>query len=498
MTLSVPRALAWIGMVLAGIALVLILFTGGDAHPYTVYAVFRNADDLLPNNFVKIDGIEAGVVKAVSLNKAESEVIVKLGLDPDAAPIGMGASAAIRPVNLLGEKYLDLAPGNTTRPLPSGSTIPISRTSEPVELDDVFNALDPSTRAGLAIVINQAGLAMAGRSADFMQTLRDLPPTLSSARQVVGEVANENAALRTAIVSGNQTLATIDSRRGDLQALVGSGNGALQAIDAARASLGQTIADAPGGLAQLRTTLRQLQSASDALTPAARELEATTPALGQTLARLPQFASEADSALAEARSVAPALARLGTQSTPVLKLIRPTSGTLAAFAKDARPLLATSDQGGGLNQFLAFVNGWANVTKSSDMLGHVFRLRFSLDNQFLTSALSEYKALYGLRRHAPRFGAPRSGLAPSGRGAPAPAPTGKPASPVAAGVGGLVSGVGQGVKNLLGSTGATVNHVLGQLTGGATRAGGTRTGPGDSASTPTGAAQRLLQFLLGS
>jgi virulence factor Mce-like protein len=462
MAISVPKAAAWLGMVLAGVALTLILFSGGGGQAYIVHARFHDAAGLLPNFFVKIDQIQAGVVKSVTLNRQESEVIVTMGLDRSAAPVGTGASAEIRPANLLGEKFVQLNPGDLTHPLPSGSTIPLRRTSAPVELDDIFNTLDPNTRTSLAILINEAGLAMAGRGADFMQTLRDLPPTLSSAREVVGQISAENASLSRAIVAGNRVLASVSSRRNDLQDLIQNGKDALDAINAARTDLGRTVTAAPGGLAQLRRSLLELERAAGTLTPAAADLQSTAPALGRTLARLPQFASDAGGALSAARVVAPALDRLATESTPVLAQMRPATATLASFAQDLGPFLNVLDQQGGLREFLGFVAGWAGVTSQRDGLGHVFRLRLSIDQQLLTSALGKYAALFGAGPSRGRGAAHRAAAgnpvpAPSANG-PAPSTTTAtatttgvptvptlPTVPTAGGVGGSpASGAGGG------------------------------------------------------
>src|SRR5580692_2862412 len=154
MTISIPKAFSWIAMVIAGVAVVLIIAGLGSSPNYIVYGRFTDASGLLPNFTVKIDGLKAGIVKDIYLNKGETQVIVKMELDKSATPIGTGASASIRPVNLLGEKYVDLNPGNLNHPVPSGTTIPITNTHTPVELDDVFNTLNPSTRAGLGIIIN--------------------------------------------------------------------------------------------------------------------------------------------------------------------------------------------------------------------------------------------------------------------------------------------------------------------------------------------------------
>ena len=531
MTISIPKALSWVGMCIAGVAIVLIIAGLGGGSNYIVYARFADAAGLLPNFTVKIDGLKAGLVKDVYLNKAESQVIVKMQLDSSAGGIGTGASAYVRPVNLLGEKYVDLRQGDLTHRLPSGSTIPITRTGAPVELDDVFNILDRNTRTGLGIIINEAGLAMAGQSANFMQTLRDLPPTLSQAREVVGEVASENAQLEQAIVNGNQDLQTVNSHKTDLQSLIVAGQQALHSINVARNQLGQTVDSAPGGLAQLRSSLAQLQQSAVALTPAAADLQRTTPSLAATLERLPVFVTDANGALNEARQVSPLLARLGTQSAPILSQMRPATATLASFATQSRPFLNTLDQQAGLKWFYGFIAGWTGVTSTRDGIGHLFRLRLSLDQQGITSALGKYASLFGIsiprRAHA-------NPLQPTNHAAGLPSPTAptQGAAPVAkptglAGLGaglrailapttqklaGLVNGVTGAVGKTLSGVGALLHNpasgsnsgsgsggALGSLLSGALgKLLGTSSNSNNSPASTGAVTARLLRFLLGS
>jgi phospholipid/cholesterol/gamma-HCH transport system substrate-binding protein len=531
MTISIPKALSWVGMIVAGVALVLIIAGLGGGSNYTVYARFTDAAGLLPNFTVKIDGIKAGIVKDVTLNKAESQVIVKMQLDSSAAPIGTGASAYVRPVNLLGEKYVDLVPGDLTHPVPSGTTIPITRTGHPVELDDVFNTLDPNTRAGLGLVINEAGLAMAGQGANFMQTLRDLPPTLGQARQVVGEVASENAQLEQAIVNGNQDLLAVNSHKTDLQSLIVAGQQALRSINTARTQLGQTVDSAPGGLAQLRSSLAQLQQSAVALTPAAADLQRTTPSLAATLERLPTFVTDANGALNEARQVSPLLARLGTQSAPILSQMRPATATLASFATKFKPFLGTLDQQAGLKWFYGFIAGWTGVTSSRDGIGHLFRLRLSLDDQSITSALGKYASLFGIKIPARAQTTPLrptnyAGSLPSPQApatSQAPAPTAKPTglaglgavlktvlAPTTHKLGGLVNGVTGAVGRTLSGVGALLHGPgsgsgsgggLGSLLSGALGKllGTSSNASSNTSPSSTGAVTaRLLRFLLGA
>jgi phospholipid/cholesterol/gamma-HCH transport system substrate-binding protein len=479
MSVSIPRAVPWIALVLAGVALAVITFGGSGGQSYVVYAKFQDAAGLLPQFFVKVDEVKAGLVSSITLDR-QDKAVVKMELDKSATPIGAGATANIRPVNLLGEKYVDLNSGDLSKPLPSGSTIPIARTGVPVELDDLLNTLNPDTRAGLGIIINEAGLAMAGRGADFNSTLHDLPSALDAARRVVGEVAAENTSLEHAIVSGNRVIASVNSRRGDLNGLVQSGAAALTAIAAARGNLGQTVANAPGGLGQLRQTLTQLQAAADALTPAAADLQSTAPSLGATLARLPQFAVDANGALAEARAVAPSLVRLGLQSTPTLRLMRPTIARLATFAKTLRPVLDMLDAGSGLREFLGFMAGWAGVTAQRDSLGHVFRLRATIDQQLLTSALARYAATVGFKLPSAAKFSPQSG----GAGQPG---TSAPTTSAGSSPGPAPGAVSQ-LQRTLGNTTSAINGLLGRLTGG---------GGASSQSSAASNTSQLLRYLLG-
>jgi phospholipid/cholesterol/gamma-HCH transport system substrate-binding protein len=471
-------------VLLAGAVLAAVLvFTGGD-DKYVVNARFKDAGGILKNYGVKIDGITAGKVTKISL-LPDDTVNVQMKMDKEAAPIGQNASAKVRPVNLLGEKYVDLEPGDISKPEPSGAVIPASRTAVPVEVDDVLNVLDPDTRTALRLLINESGLALAGRGTDFNRTLTDLPPALDEAKKVVSQVAAENKNLETAITQGNKVIHSMASRGDDLGDLVDSAAKALQTTADRRAQLGDTVRTAPAALSRLRTTLGDLRSATDDLAPAADDLRTATPSLASTLTRLPQFADDATQTLDEVRSVSPTLNKLGTQSTPTLKRLRPTAARLAQFAQDSDTLIGGLGNGGGLRAVLQFADDWAHVTDNQDGLSHVFRLRLSVNPDLITSALAKYSKTY-LGGAAPKRKAstPAAAAAPSAAPAPAPAPeTKKPGLlpkllPVP-----IAEAIQQGVDDI----GKTVTGVLGAVTGGK-KGGGDPQGSDD--------ATKLLNYLL--
>ncbi|HEV7862167.1 MAG TPA: MCE family protein, partial [Acidimicrobiia bacterium] len=83
--------------------------SGGGGHGLTVTAIFADAGAILPGNDVKVDGVQAGQVKKVRLVAGKAELTLSVG--GAFTPLHTDASAAIRPVSLLGERFVDLSRG---------------------------------------------------------------------------------------------------------------------------------------------------------------------------------------------------------------------------------------------------------------------------------------------------------------------------------------------------------------------------------------------------
>jgi phospholipid/cholesterol/gamma-HCH transport system substrate-binding protein len=364
-----------------------IVFTGGS-DDYIVRAELHNAAGLRRNASVKIAGVPGGKVDKVEITGSDT-VIATLKLKKEAAPIGQGATIQIRPTDLLGERYADMDPGDVSKPEPSGSLISIKRTQAPVELDDVLNMLDVDTRTRLRIMINEFGIALGGRGADFHQMLDEMPTALNEAQGLVGEVASENVKLKQLIEKGDGITAAIYPKRDKLGDVVTQAGKMLAAVAARRKGLGQTVANAPGALTQLRATLTRLDSASAGLRPAARDLRRAAQPLTATLKALPAFADSAKGTLVKARSVAPALRRLGAGATPTVKRLVPTAGLLRDVAREAKPGLAQLDRR-GMEDLLNFVQVWARGMKGRDNLGHFIGALVIGNEQALLQAVDSY------------------------------------------------------------------------------------------------------------
>ena len=378
-------------LVLLAAALVALLvprLSVGDENSFVVYAEFRDLAGLRKSSDVKVAGVKAGVIGSLELTGRDT-ALARLELRPEAAPVGAGASARVRPVNLLGEKFVELDVGDLSKPVPQGSRIPLSRTSTTVELDDVLNMLDPNTRALLRLLINEAGIGLLGRGNDLNRLLEELPPSLHEVRGLLAELGADNRALQSAVEHGDRFFAEIDRERANFGEFVESAAGALEALAARRGRLGQTVATAPGALVKLRGTLRKLRRTSTDLRPAMADLRVAAGPLAATLHRLPSFQRSATGTLAALETLAPKLGRLGDVGAPVLQRLAPTATKLDTFTTELRPFVDTLDRG-AMTDFMRIAEGWSSTIAPTDALGRLFRLRLVFSKELFESTLARY------------------------------------------------------------------------------------------------------------
>ena len=486
MSLRIKNVLSVVVIVALGAAVFFVAWTvvlfppPGD---YTVRAEFADSGGVTKNSQVKIGGVPGGSVEEIELSDRDTAILT-MKFDDGAHPIGAGAVAASRPVNLLGEKYIDLDPGDLSKPQPSGTSIPLDRTSRPVELDDLLNTLQPGVRARMRILINEAGVGMEGRGADFNKLLENLPPALDETETLVADFSADNASLERVIVQSDRVITAFNRENESLQDLVDSAAGTLEITADKRRELGNTIRQAPSTLRQLQTTLADLGATATRLEPTSRQVRQAAPALTSALTTLPAFAEDARPALTAARAAAPSLTKLGREARGPVARLRPTLGNLSEFSGRFQPLLDTLDKEKGFAGLLDVMNGWTSNISRVDGLGHTFATQLVLDDTIIDNALSRYIDPPATKRAKPKA-APKAAPAPK---ADAPAPKRKlpevklpklPKLPVPG-----------AVKETLDGVGGVVDKALGDITGGLAGKQGSRAGQ----QGPTG---KLLDYLLG-
>ncbi len=156
------------------------------------------------------------------------------------AALPASATATIKWLNLVGQRYLDLGQGTgpVGRSLPPGATIPESRTTPPLNLTELFNGFQPLFQALSPGDVNQLSNEIVeifqGESPNITQlvaTVGSLTTTLATRDQVIGEV----------ITNLNSVLHTVSKRSGELAGLVNTLQQLVSGLAADRQPIGSAI-----------------------------------------------------------------------------------------------------------------------------------------------------------------------------------------------------------------------------------------------------------------
>jgi len=359
---------------------------GESDDSYRVRAEFSDALGLRGQYWVRVDGTKVGEIEDVEVTPRDT-AIVTMKLDKAAAPLGEGARAAIRPANLLGEKYIQISRGDLSRPLADNGLIPLSKTGVAVELDDLLNTLEPGVRARLRILINETGTALTGRGAKFNALLRELPNTVDGARQVVEQLAAENEQLGRLVDRADVAIGPVHRRREDVGRLVESTRVVLNETAVRRTRLAATVRSAPAALRAITRSLDRIDVAASKLSRATPLLRRSARPLTQTLRALPRFSASLHDPLQTARKVAPRLQRLGASGGSDVRRLSPTVSSLAEFVGEIKPLVYTLGRAGGVDGVLGILDNWSKAASYKDGLSHYFDFHVSLSPTLITSAV---------------------------------------------------------------------------------------------------------------
>src|SRR3954452_14404297 len=164
------------------------MFSGGSG--YTVTATFNNAGQLVKGNYVEVAGRPVGKVKSIELDgNAQARVKIQVGSGFD--PLHQGTTAVIRASSLSGiaNRYVELHPGpNSAAKIEDGGQIGADKTQAPVDLDQLFNTLDPKTRKGLQDIIQGGATQYGGKSKQAAAALHYFNPAISTGARVAREL----------------------------------------------------------------------------------------------------------------------------------------------------------------------------------------------------------------------------------------------------------------------------------------------------------------------
>jgi virulence factor Mce-like protein len=255
--------------------------------PYRLSAVFKHAHEIKPRSPVRIAGVNVGRVVEVEALPDSNMAKVTMEIEDEGLPIKRDARVKLRPrLFLEGNYFVDIYPGTPQSPKrASGTTVPPSQTTTPVQFGEFLTALQRDTREDLQTFLKEYSKALEG----------------PGARGINQAVSHWEEAYRNTAMSSRAYLGT---EPGDLHRLLrGQGRvfGALSSNTRALKTLVTSLRRVAGGFAReddnLRLTIARLRRVIVVGEPALRSLNGAFPSLRA-------FAREA---LPAARSSSPTL-----------------------------------------------------------------------------------------------------------------------------------------------------------------------------------------------
>lgn len=169
-------------------------------------AIFENASGLRVGQFVRAYGVEVGKVDDVTLIDGGNRVRVDFAVQND-LQLFTETTAAIRYLDLIGNRYLELRRGDSDDVLQAGGTIPVERTEPALDLDalvggfrPLFQSLDPDKVNNIANSLITVFQGQGGTISDILDQTAQLTSALASRDEAIGEViVNLNTVLDTTV-----------------------------------------------------------------------------------------------------------------------------------------------------------------------------------------------------------------------------------------------------------------------------------------------------------
>lgn len=233
-------------------------YRGGSYAGYS--AVFDDASRLESGDSVRVAGVRVGTVKNVSL-QPDRTVLVDFDTERNIA-LTTGTKAAVRYLNLVGDRYLELidSPGST-RLLPAGSQIPKERTASALDLDlllgglkPVIQGLDPQDVNALTSSLIQIFQGQGDTLSSLMSKTSSFSNTLADNDQVIGQlIENLDTVVDTLNRDGGKFSATVDR----LEQLISG-------LSQDRDPIGTAVTQLDNGTASIATLLTQARPPLDA------------------------------------------------------------------------------------------------------------------------------------------------------------------------------------------------------------------------------------------
>lgn len=229
----------------AVVALAITLTIAATIRPFgtsvdrtTYRALFSSASRLAPGDDVRVAGVAAGKVAAVTVNEdALAEVVFDLDSD---LPLSTGSRFEVRYLDLAGNRYLAVigGDGDGAEPQAPGAVIGTERTQPALDLDDLLDGFKPLLVALSPDDVNSLTL-------DIIRTLQGDGSTVRSliarTASLTTGLAERDELIGSVVSNLNVAVGSVSERHTELEELIGQLRTLAGGLAADRTSVGDAI-----------------------------------------------------------------------------------------------------------------------------------------------------------------------------------------------------------------------------------------------------------------
>jgi phospholipid/cholesterol/gamma-HCH transport system substrate-binding protein len=324
-----------------GLLLFLWLSFGGtipfNPQGYRVRISFPNAGQLATQADVRIAGVTVGKVIDKSLDPQNNRTIATIQIDSKYAPVRQDARAILREKTIIGETYVELAPGSpSSKAVPDGGLLGRGQVQPAVQLDEVFNALDPTTRHAFQVWQQELAKAVRGNDQNLNSVLGNLPPFAADATDLLRVLDVEHGSVVRLVQNGGTVFAALTQNQAALRNLITTAQTTFATTAANNNALADTFQVFPTFLDETKATMTRLKTFALDTDPLAKALEPVAADLNPTLQSV--------------RTLSPDLRRLFVNLGPLITVSKTGLPAIRDVLIGAKPLL------GSIGPFLEELN----------------------------------------------------------------------------------------------------------------------------------------------
>ncbi len=404
-----------VALVLVALAFLLFRSCQDGGSNYQVRAVFDNGGFVVPGIDVRVAGANVGSVDSIDVSlpgevvsddpedpARPGKAIVVMNIDdPAFQDFREDASCIIRPQSLIGEKFLDCSvteprpPGTDPPPLlqrvPEGEPgageylLPLENNGRSVDQDLINNIYRLPYAQRFRIILNELGVGLATRGPELKETITRANPTLLEVNKVLKILSSQNRTLAQLARNGDNNLSRLAERRTNMVGFFRSAGFTAGAT----AERGEATRE---NLANLPTTLRELQKTFKALGTFAGDAEPVFRTLRPAASEISKFTTStkpfADATRLSLTSLARATRTAGPDlvaSSPIVQKLGRQARTGEEPFTELEFFLGSTRKAGGFRNLMLFFYNTASSLNGFDQFGHYQR------TNVIITGCTEYK-----------------------------------------------------------------------------------------------------------